>query len=201
VIDDELIELIAGEEKILKYLDIPIQHIDDTVLKRMRRGGTGGEIRTLIKKLRERVPGVVIRTSLIVGHPGEGEAEFEALCEFLREAKLERAGVFVFSPEEGTAAFDMPDHCGEETAGKRAELVMELQAGIMDDFARSQIGKTLEAIICGRDEASGLLWGRTYADSPEVDGRVTIDGGAKTGDIVRVKIDAVIDGDLAGELI
>jgi len=130
-IDDELIQTIAEEDKILKYIDLPIQHINDTVLKLMNRRGTGAEIRKLFKKLRDTIPGLVLRTSLIAGLPGEDEAAFEELCEFLREFRIERAGVFAYSPEEGTRAADMerPD---EETAERRAELLNEIQTEIMD---------------------------------------------------------------------
>ena len=125
--DDELIDEIARNDKIVKYLDIPIQHINNAILKRMNRKGTGDEIRALFKTLRERIPGLVLRTSLIAGLPGEGEAEFEELCEFLREAKIERVGVFPFSPEEGTPAAKM-EHVDEEEAQRRADLILELQA-------------------------------------------------------------------------
>ena len=144
--DDELINEIASNEKIVKYLDIPIQHIDNDILKSMNRRGTGDDIRKLFKELRERIPGVVLRTSLISGLPGEGDAEFEELCSFLREAKIERAGVFPFSPEEGTPAAKMPHVDAEETQ-RRADLIMEIQAGVMDEFNASLIGKTLE-VLC-----------------------------------------------------
>ncbi len=145
-IDDELIDVIAGEPKILKYLDIPIQHIDDKILKTMCRRGTGGEIRELFKKLRERIPGVVLRTSLITGLPGEGEEEFLKLCDFLREAKIERAGVFPFSPEEGTPAAKM-DYPDEDTARRRAEIVMDIQDGIMEEFNTSRIGTVTRVLV------------------------------------------------------
>jgi len=210
-VDDELIELIASEPKILKYLDIPIQHIDDGVLSRMRRGTTSAQIRGLITKLRERIPDAVIRTSVIVGHPGEGEAEFNALCDFLGEYKLERVGVFVFSPEEGTPAFEMRDRCDTKTAQKRAGIVSEIQLGVMAESAQKQIGKTLDVFVCGTGGIGGVvdntvedcevLWGRTYADAPDVDCRVIIEGDAEPGEIVSVKITAEYDGDLIGAVI
>jgi ribosomal protein S12 methylthiotransferase len=200
-IDDDLIAFIAGEEKILKYLDIPIQHIDGAVLKRMRRRGTGGELRLLFNKLRERIPGLVIRTSLIVGHPGEGEEEFNALCEFLREAKIERAGVFVFSPQEGTPAAEMSDRCDEATASRRAELVMELQAEIMDGFADGQVGKTLPVLIEAFDSEKSLFGGRSWADSPDVDARVFIEGKCEIGEITEVIITGAADGDIYGNAV
>ena len=187
-------------DKIVKYLDIPIQHINDTILRRMNRRGTGEEIRALFKKLRERIPGLVLRTSLITGLPGEGEAEFEELCDFLREAKIERAGVFPYSPEEGTPAALMPDRCSTEEAQRRAELCMEIQAEIMDGFAETFIGRELDVLVMGR-EPDGTPWGRSEYDSPDIDSRVIFSGGAAPGDMVRVRIDSVDDGELIGEQI
>lgn len=199
--DDELIDTIAAEAKIVKYLDIPLQHINDNILKRMNRRGTGAEIRALLQTLRARIPELVIRTSLITGLPGETEAEFEQLCVWLREARIERAGVFAFSPEEGTAAAEMHDRVDEAEAQRRAALVMELQAEIMDDWCRAQVGKTLPILVQGYDDESLLLWGRSWADSPDIDGRVLIQGEAAAGTIVPVLITAVTeDGDLLGEL-
>ena len=197
-IDDELIGVIASQDKILKYLDIPIQHIDDTVLRRMGRRGTGVEIRTLFKKLRERLPGLVIRTSIMVGHPGEGGAEFDTLCDFLRDAKIERAGVFVFSPEEGTRAADMPDRCDADTAQRRAELIMDIQTKVMDDFSGAQVGKTLKILAAGFDKENGLMYGRSYADSPDVDGRVYFTPPCAIGEMTDVIIESASDGDLFG---
>lgn len=198
--DDELIEELASNEKIVKYLDIPIQHINNGILKRMNRKGTGEEIRELFKKLRERIPGLVLRTSLITGLPGEGEAEFEELCVFLREARIERVGVFPFSPEEGTPAAAM-EHCDGETAARRAELVMQLQAEIMDDFCAGFIGKKLRVLYEYTDEESGYKVGRSYADSPDIDGLVLFDGECSEGDMVRVLIRDTEDGLLIGEQI
>ena len=197
--DDELIDEIAANDKIVKYLDIPIQHINDTILKRMNRRGTGEDIRALFQKLRARIPGLVLRTSLIAGLPGEGEQEFEELCAFLREARIERVGVFPFSPEEGTPAALM-EHVGEEEARRRADLILELQAPIMEDFCQSFVGKTLDVLCEGFDEESGLMTGRCYADSPEIDGQVHFEGGAPEGEIVPVVIDSTEDGLLFGHL-
>ncbi len=196
--DDELIDELAANDKIVKYLDIPIQHINDGILKAMNRRGTGAEIRALIKTLRERIPGLVLRTSLISGLPGEGESEFEELCEFLREARIERVGVFPFSPEEGTPAAEMA-HVDFEEAQRRADLILELQAGIMDDFCAGFVGKTIRVICEGRDEESGMLYGRSYADSPDIDGQVFFGGRAAEGDMTDVKINAAEDGILFGE--
>lgn len=197
--DDELIDEIASNEKIVKYLDIPIQHINNDILKSMNRRGTGDDIRKLFKELRERIPGVVLRTSLISGLPGEGDAEFEELCSFLREAKIERAGVFPFSPEEGTPAAKMP-HVDAEEAQRRADLIMEIQAGVMDEFNASLIGKVLEVLCLDYDEDSQMWVGRSCYDSPDIDGLVFFDGDGGEGNIVYVNITAVADdGNLFGE--
>ena len=196
--DDELIDEIASNDKVVKYLDIPIQHINDGILKAMNRRGTGGEIRSLFKTLRERIPGLVLRTSLISGLPGEGEAEFEELCEFLKEARIERVGVFPFSPEEGTPAAAMP-HVDEAEAQRRADLIMQLQAPIMDDYCNSFLGKTIRVLYEYYDEESGYHVGRSYADSPDIDGLVLFSGDCAEGDMVDVLITDTDEGLLIGE--
>lgn len=198
---DELIDVIASEPKIVKYLDIPIQHVNDKILKRMNRRGTRAELDELFAKLRARIPGVVIRTSLITGLPGEGEAEFEELCRWLREHKLERVGAFAFSPEEGTPAAKM-DHPDEEVAVRRAQIIEELQSGVMDECNQARIGSLLEVLCEGYDPESEQFFGRTYADSPEIDGSVlfSADRAVKVGSFVPVRITGVRDGDLTGRL-
>ena len=197
--DDELIDEIARNDKIVKYLDIPIQHINNGILKAMNRRGTGDDIRSLFKTLRERIPGLVLRTSLIAGLPGEGEAEFEELCEFLREARIERAGVFPFSPEEGTPAAAM-EHVDFDEAQRRAELIMDIQAQVMDEFAASLIGKRLPVICLDYDEEQQMWVGRSCYDSPDIDGLVYFDGSGGEGKIVDVNVIAVTDdGNLIGE--
>ena len=197
-IDDSLIDVIASEDKIVKYLDIPIQHINDRILRRMNRRSSGAMIRELFRKLRERIPGLVLRTSLITGLPGEGETEFEELCAFLRESRIERAGVFPYSPEEGTPAAAMPDRCSTEEAERRAGLCMEIQAEIMDTFASSLIGRTMDVLIMGF-ESDGTAWGRSEYDSPDIDGRVIVSGNVSPGELVSVHIYAADEGDLIGE--
>ena len=196
--DDELIDELSVNEKIVKYLDIPIQHINNKILKTMNRRGTGDDIRVLFKKLRDKIPGLVLRTSLIAGLPGEGEEEFEELCEFLKEARIERAGVFPFYPEEGTPAAEM-EHVDFEEAQRRADLIMELQASIMDDFCASFIGKTLRVLCESYEEESGLFVGRCYADSPDIDGQVLFTGECREGDMVNVLISSAEDGLLYGK--
>ena len=197
--DEELISEIADNPKIVKYLDIPIQHINNDILRRMNRRGTGEDIRSLFRTLRERIPGLVLRTSLIAGLPGEGEAEFEELCAFLREARIERVGVFPFSPEEGTPAATM-EHVDFEEAQRRADLILELQATIMDDFCQSFVGRNIEVLCEGYDEENGLFYGRSYADSPDIDGQVLFDGPCPEGEICFVTIDSAEDGLLYGHL-
>ena len=199
-VDDELIDTIASEEKVLKYLDIPIQHINNEILKKMRRRGSGDDIRRLIKKLRERIPGLVLRTSLITGLPGEGETEFEELCEFLREAKIERAGVFPFSPEEGTDAYDMP-HVPTEVAEERAMRISELQAEIMDEFNLSRVGKKVTLFCEGYDEEMNMYAGRSVAESPDVDGVIWFTGeDIKAGEFYEAVIRGELDGECVAEL-
>ena len=201
-IDDELIEVMATEPKIVKYLDVPIQHCNDKVLNLMNRRGNGEFLRNLFDTLRSRIPGLVIRTSIITGLPGEGEEEFEELCAFLREQKLPRVGAFAFSPEEGTEAAKMeyPDH---EVAVRRAELLEMIQSDIMDEYNASMIGKTLEVLVEAYDTENEQYYGRTYGDSPEIDGRVWLacDEPLTEGEFVMVHIDGCIDGDLAGYVV
>ena len=198
-IDDEFIEVMATEPKIVKYLDIPIQHCNSNILKLMNRRGDGAFLRQLFAKLRSRIPGLVIRTSVITGLPGEGEEEFRELCQFLKDLRLERVGAFAFSPEEGTPAAEM-EHPDLETAQKRAEMVEMIQSGIMDDYNAAMIGKTLEILVDGYDEELEQFYGRSYADSPEIDGRVWIatDEPIREGEFVTVRIDGCLEGDLSG---
>ena len=198
-IDDELMDVMAQEPKIVKYLDIPIQHCNSKILKLMNRRGDGEFLRSLFAQLRSRIPGLVIRTSIITGLPGEGEEEFEELCQFLREQRLERVGAFAFSPEEGTPAAQM-EYPDAEVAQKRAEIVEMIQSGIMDDYNASMLGKTMEILVDGYDEEMEQFFGRTYADSPEIDGKVWISSEEplQEGEFVTVKIDGCVDGDLSG---
>ena len=201
-ITDELIQTIARQPKIVHYLDIPIQHCNDGILKAMRRRNTRAELEALFARLRAALPDVVIRTSLICGLPGEGEAEFEELCAFLREQKLQRVGVFQFSPEEGTLAAAMEDQVDPETAQRRVELVVDLQSRIMDAYNEERLGTVMEVLCEGFDSAEGCYVGRTYADSVDIDGRVlfTAAGLVPAGEFVNVRITGVSDGDLTGEI-
>lgn len=199
---DELIEVIATEPKILHYLDIPLQHCNDEILAVMHRRGTKSEIINLLDKIREKIPDVVFRTSLITGLPGETEEAFEELCEFLREQKLVRAGVFQYSPEEGTRAATMPNQVDSEVAARRLELLVDLQSDIMDEYNESRLGETVEVLVEGFSEEMGCWQGRTYADSPDVDGHVyfTAAGRIPEGTFVQVRLTDTVDGDMMGEI-
>ena len=200
-IDDAFIDVMASEPKIVKYLDIPIQHCNSKILKLMNRRGDGAFLQNLFAKLRQRIPGLVLRTSVITGLPGEGEEEFAQLCDFLKEQRLERVGAFPFSPEEGTPAAEM-EHVDSEIAQQRAQMVETIQSRIMDDYNMSMMGKTLDILVDGYDEEFEQFFGRTYADSPDIDGRVWIasEETLVEGDFVKVCIDGLIDGDLSGYL-
>ncbi len=201
VLTDEMIDVIASEPKIVKYLDIPIQHINDTILKKMNRRGDRQFLEAMFRKLRQRIPGLVLRTSLITGLPGEDEAAFEELCDFLREFKLERVGAFAFSPEEGTTAA-MMEYPPTEVAQQRAEILAEIQSRIMDAYNESLLDSVMEVLCEGWDEEEEAYYGRSYADSPDIDGRVwfTAEQTVKTGTFVQVRITDVYDGDLLGEM-
>jgi len=200
---DELIDVIAGEEKILKYLDIPLQHCNDRILQRMNRRGSKAEILALLEKLRERIPGLVLRTSLITGLPGEGEAEFEELSDFLRQVKIERAGVFPYSPEEGTAAERMPDRADSDEAARRAELLTDIQSRIMDEYNESRQGDVLEVLCEGFDGQAMCYAGRSYGESVDIDGHIyfTAEREIGAGEFVHVRITGVMDGELTGEAV
>ena len=201
-IDHDFIDVMATEPKIVKYLDIPIQHCNSKILKLMNRRGDGTFLRELFAKLRARIPGLVLRTSVITGLPGEGEEEFTELCEFLREQRLERVGAFPFSPEEGTPAYDM-EHPDSEVAQQRAQMVEMIQSRIMDDYNEAMMGKTMQILVDGYDEELEQFFGRTYADSPEIDGRVWIasEEPLQEGEFVTVTIDGCIDGELSGYVV
>ena len=201
VLTDEMIDVIAEEPKIVKYIDLPIQHINNEILRKMNRRGDKEFLEGMFRKLRERIPGVVLRTSLIAGLPGEGEEEFEELCQFLREFKLERVGAFVFSPEEGTLAATMeyPPH---EVAVQRAERLTEIQSRIMDEYNETLMGATMEVLCEGYDPDEDAYFGRSYGDSPDIDGKVWFasEETVKVGQFVNVVITDVYDGELIGEV-
>ena len=201
-IDDHLIDVIAREPKILKYMDIPLQHCNDEILRRMNRRGDKAYIEALLDKLRERIPGLVIRTSLITGLPGEGEAEFDELCQFLWDQRMLRAGVFPYSPEEGTPAAKM-ERVDTEEAIRRSELVVDIQSRIMDEWNEDMQGEVLTVLCEGFDTQAMCYTGRSYAESPDVDGKLyfTAQREVEAGTFVPVRITGVMDGELTGELV
>lgn len=201
-ITDELIETMKNQEKVVNYIDLPLQHADDKILKAMNRRGDQALIRNVISKLRTEIPDVVIRTTFIVGFPGEGEEEFETLAEFVNEIEFDRLGVFTFSPQEGTPAFDMEDQVDEDIKTRRGEIIMQDQYSIMEEKNNEKIGKTYRVVVEDYDGYSDSYTGRTYMDAPEIDGLVkfTSHKDLDIGDFVDVEIFDVEDYDLIGEV-
>ena len=201
-VTEELIDTVAREEKIVPYLDIPIQHCNDGILKAMNRRDSKAELLELFSKLRERIPGLVLRTSLITGLPGEGEEELAELCDFLREVRIERAGVFPFSPEDGTKAAKM-EHVDFEEAQRRAEIVVDVQSDIIDAYNESVLGSVREILCEGFDPQAQMFYGRSYAESPDIDGRVwfTAEEEVPAGTFVSVRLTGTMDGELTGETV
>ena len=200
-ITDELIETMKNQDKVVNYIDLPLQHADDKILKAMNRRGDQALIRSVISKLRAEIPDVVIRTTFIVGFPGEGEEEFETLAEFVNEIEFDRLGVFTFSPQEGTPAFDMEDQVDEDVKTRRGEVIMQDQYSIMEEKNNEKIGKTYKVVVEEYDGYSDSYTGRTYMDAPEIDGLVkfTSQKDLDIGDFVDVEIFDVEDYDLIGE--
>ena len=201
-ITDELIDTIAQEENIVTYLDIPIQHCNDDILKAMNRRDTKESIRKVFHDLRARIPGLVLRTSIIAGLPGEGEKEFEELCDFLREEKIERAGVFPFSPEEGTKAATM-EHVPMEEAQRRTELLVDVQSDIIDEYNESVLGDVREVLCEGWSEEAQSYVGRSYAESVDIDGKIyfSAERDIMAGEFVNVRLTGTMDGELTGEAV
>lgn len=201
-ITDELIETMKNQEKVVNYIDLPLQHADDKILKAMNRRGDQALIRNVISKLRTEIPDVVIRTTFIVGFPGEGEEEFETLAEFVNEIEFDRLGVFTFSPQEGTPAFEMEDQVDEDIKTRRGEVIMQDQYSIMEEKNNEKIGKTYRVVVEDYDGYSDSYTGRTYMDAPEIDGLVkfTSQKDLDIGDFADVEIFDVEDYDLIGEV-
>ncbi len=202
-VTDELIDTIASQEKIVNYIDLPLQHAHDGILAAMNRRGTQDEIRTLIEKLRERIPDVVIRTTFITGFPGEGEEEFEALAEFVNEIEFDRLGCFEYSPEEGTAAAELPGAVDNETKLRRGEIIMNDQFEIVNEKQQKCIGRVFKVLVEDYDRYKDVYSGRTYMDAPEIDGCIyfTCKRELDNGDFVSVRCTGVHEYDLTGEAI
>ena len=201
-ITDELIDTIAAEPKICKYMDIPIQHCNDAVLQAMRRRETKAGLQALFARLRSRIPGLVLRTSIITGLPYEDETAFEELCDFLQEEKIPRAGAFAYSPEEGTPAAEMRNRVDTDEARNRAELIMQVQEQVMDQFNESRLGSVTEVLCDGFDTQAMAYVGRSWAESPGIDGNIyfTAERDVQPGEFVPVRVTGIMDGDLTGEV-
>lgn len=200
-ITDELIEVIRDNEKICSYIDVPLQHSDATVLKNMRRVGTGEDYKALIVKMRKEIPDLALRTTLMVGFPGETDEQFENLCSFIKDVKFDRMGCFAFSPEEDTPAYDMDNQLDDDVKNHRQEILMDLQYGISESLNKSRVGKTYKVIVDSVKD--NVCVGRSYMDSPEIDTGIIFSStpGIKIGDFVNVKITDVDGYDLIGELV
>lgn len=203
-ITDELIDVIKTEEKICKYIDIPLQHCNKDVLRRMNRSGDKDSLLALINKLRKEIPDIVIRTTFIAGFPGETEEEFTELCQFAKDVKFQRMGCFPYSIEEGTPAAEFPNQLDEETKAHRAEIIMDQQSYIMDEYLESQIGKEMEILCEGYDRYAECYFGRGYCDAPDVD-TVTFFTATgekpKVGEFYNVEITDFLDSSLVGKII
>lgn len=202
-ITDELVRELRDNDRLLKYMDVPIQHISDSVLARMNRHGDGATVRDAIARLRESVPGITLRTTAMVGFPGETEEDFEELCEFVKEAKFDRFGAFAFSPEEGTAAAVMEGQIDEQTKQDRYDILMQTQLTVIEEKNAQKIGKTVSVLCDGYDTVAEIYYGRSEADAPDVDGKVYFKSPRKinTGAFVDVKITEALDYDLVGEVL
>ncbi|MCR5836883.1 MAG: 30S ribosomal protein S12 methylthiotransferase RimO [Lachnospiraceae bacterium] len=200
---DELLEVMARENKICKYIDIPIQHASDRILKRMGRRTTNSDLRKVVMKLREKVPGIIIRTTLISGFPGETAEDHEEVMRFVDEMEFDRLGVFTYSQEENTPAASFPDHVDEQIKEDRKYEIMELQSEIVADKVNELIGKEFLAIIEGKIPAENAYMARTYMDIPGVDSNVFVmtDEQLMTGDFVKTRITGALEYDLVGELV
>lgn len=198
-ITDSLIEVIANEDKVCKYIDIPLQHSDTTVLKNMNRVGDGNDYRALLDKMRKAIPDLALRTTFMVGFPGETDEQFENLCDFVKDMKFDKMGCFTFSPEEDTPAFDMDNQIDEDVKKRRQEVLMNAQYSITEASNKSRVGNVYKVII--DSFADGKYTGRSYMDSPEIDSGIIFTSNKKLniGDFVNVKITDFDGYDLIGE--
>ncbi len=198
-ISPRLIEVMAGDARVCHYLDLPLQHAHPDTLRRMRRPANVERTRRLVADLRAAMPDVALRTSFIVGYPGETEREFEVLADFITETRFDRVGVFVYSPEEGTPAAALPNPVPEEIKAERYDRLMALQQGISLEINQEQVGRSLDVLIEGQGD--GLSVGRSYRDAPEIDGVVLIPGDVPVGKVVQTRITGAMEYDLIGEVI
>ena len=203
-ITDELLDVMAREEKIVKYIDLPLQHASGRVLRAMNRRGDRESLTQLIAHMREKIPGLILRTTLITGFPGETEEDFAELSQFVQDVRFDRLGCFAYSQEEGTPAAELPDQVEEDVKNHRAEIIMEQQMEIMQQKGEAIIGKAVTVLTEGFDRYAECYFGRTVADSPDIDGKVFFTAAGNKpyfGQFVRVRIDDCIDCDLTGQRI
>lgn len=202
-IDDRLISVIRDNPKIVKYIDIPLQHSEDGILRRMNRRTTKSDIISLISRLRAEIPGIVLRTTILTGFPGESEEDFENLLEFIKSMRFERLGCFAYSQEEGTPAAGFDGQIDEETKKRRQELVMQLQQEISEEINEALKGQETQVLVEGYDVYIKMWFGRSAAEAPDVDGKIffTCAGGIEPGEFITVKITDTADGDLVGEAV
>ncbi|MBE6768451.1 MAG: 30S ribosomal protein S12 methylthiotransferase RimO [Ruminococcaceae bacterium] len=203
-ITDELLTVMREEEKIVKYLDMPIQHVSEPVLRAMNRRGDAESLKALVGRIREAVPNIVLRTTVMVGFPGESKADFAALCAFVKDVKIERLGCFAYSPEEGTPAAVMDGQVSDKMKQRRRDIVMQEQALVTDAYNTAQVGKVTEVLVESYDRYAECWFGRSAADAPDIDGKVffTCPAGVRptVGDFVKVRITDTMDWDLMGEM-
>ena len=202
-ITDELLETIASEEKLVKYLEIPIQHCDKDILSRMNRWGDPEKLEALFTHIREKIPGVILRTTLITGFPGETEEQFNELAEFVKKIRFDRLGCFPYSREEGTKSYNFPDQIDEEVSSHRADIIMEQQMLISAENNEKLLGSEFIAVVEGFDRFGECWFGRTENDAPDIDGKVFFTSSRRLsiGEYVRIKITDTLDYDLIGEVI
>ena len=203
-ITDELLDVMASEKKIVKYMDLPLQHCSQPVLRAMRRAGSRQELTALLRKLRQRIPGLVLRPPMITGFPGETEEDFEELCQFAKEMRFERLGCFAYSQEEGTPAGAMENQVDPEVRQERRNILMEQQMNIMQEWGESRVGQTVEVLVEGFDRYAECWFGRSAADAPDVDGKIFFLANGKRprlGEFRKIKITDCIDCDLMGEIV
>ncbi|MBQ3856720.1 MAG: MiaB/RimO family radical SAM methylthiotransferase, partial [Ruminococcus sp.] len=202
-ITDELLETIASEEKLVKYMEIPIQHCNKDILSRMNRWGSTEELEALFAHIREKIPGVILRTTLITGFPGETEEQFTELAEFVQRVRFDRLGCFAYSREDGTKSYDFPDQIEPEVAGRRAEIIMEQQLLVSSSNNEKLMDKELTAVVEGFDRFAECWFGRTEMDAPDIDGKVffTSEKPLSVGEYVKIRITDTLDYDLIGEVI
>lgn len=199
IVSDRLIDLMAENDRLLPYLDIPLQHADPTILKAMNRPADIGWVRDTVAKMRERVPGIAIRSTFIAGFPGETDQQHQTLYDFIEEMRFDRVGVFTYFQEDGTPSAAFPDNVPETVKQQRLDRIMTMQQRISRQINRSFIGKTLDVLIEGQE--NNMMVGRSYRDAPDIDGLVFGEGIAEIGDIVPVKIKTALEYDLTGKIV